>query len=109
MYGLPKQTDLSFLANLELIQVCIGIYQVILHFDKETSISLECEYQVNGKTKDLIGLVSLLGQHIIDVTIQDEKGEIVLKFSQEGVLVFRDSNLNYESYQIMGQGKALIV
>ena len=41
MYGLNPEINLSFLVGRELLQVCIGIHQVQLHFDKDVSISIE--------------------------------------------------------------------
>ena len=49
MYGLKQETDLTFLATAELQQVCVGLYQVILNFSNDTTISIESEYEVDGK------------------------------------------------------------
>ncbi len=108
MYGLVKGTDVSFLSGAELEQVCIGLYQVILNFDKGVSISLECKYQVNGKVGDVIGLVQLLGHRIL-VPMNEGGGEIILQFTNGGVVIIHDSNLDAESYQITAPGKQIIV
>lgn len=108
MYGLTKETDIGFLSDLELEQVCIGLYQVILHFDKDVSICLECEYEVDSKINDVMGLVRLLGNRVV-LSINRGEGEIALQFSNGSVVVIQDSNLDTESYQIIAPGKQIIV
>ena len=41
MYGVPADLDLSFLHGAELIQICLGQYQLQFHFHPEGSISVE--------------------------------------------------------------------
>ncbi len=41
MYGVPADLDLSFLHGEELIQVCLGQYQLQFHFHPVGSISVE--------------------------------------------------------------------
>lgn len=45
MHGLKKETDLSFLAGRELIQVAIGSFQVQFHFDGDVAVSVEAEFR----------------------------------------------------------------
>jgi len=45
MYGLDTAIDLSFLKSREVIQIAIGVYQVIFAFDDDTSISVEGEFR----------------------------------------------------------------
>ena len=108
MFGLPPQTDLTFLGNSELLQVCIGLHQVIMRFDKEITISLECEYWVNGIVQDQMGVVGVLG-HRITAVVQGEGGQITARFSSGSLLEFRDSNSCYESYQITAPGRHIVV
>jgi hypothetical protein len=39
MYGLSKDLDLNFLNGREVVQVAIGIYQIIFGFDEDVRIS----------------------------------------------------------------------
>ena len=40
MYGVPADLDLAFLHGAELIQVCLGQYQLQFHFHPAGSISV---------------------------------------------------------------------
>jgi hypothetical protein len=108
MYGLPPHTDLEFLAELELIQVCVGSNQVILRFENDTTILLECEYSLDDRRSNASDLLPLVGTRLSGAT-QGQHGEIVLTFSGGHALVFRDSNSNYESYQITAPARHIIV
>jgi hypothetical protein len=44
MYGLKKDTDLSFLNGRELVQAAVGLYQTIFRFDEDVTISAEGEF-----------------------------------------------------------------
>jgi hypothetical protein len=46
MYRLPRETDLSFLLGAELLQVCVGMNEVILHFDREIRITVMADFAV---------------------------------------------------------------
>lgn len=118
MYGLSIETDVSFLINRELIQVCIGLYQVILNFDESVSISLECDFEHLFQNETLIEnntlptsastLLKLLGAKISDINNQGN-GNLELVFSNDSVLRIFDSNEDEESYQIVFDGKEIVV
>src|SRR5579871_1407834 len=103
MYGLPKDKDLGFLVGRELVQVCIGLHQTVLAFDQDTSISVECEFEILDRTgdrsSDKARFLALLASHIATVENRGA-GELVLCFSDGASVRIRDSNPNYESYQI---------
>jgi hypothetical protein len=40
VYGLKKGIDLSFLTDREVIQVCVGSFDIIFNFDDNVSISI---------------------------------------------------------------------
>ena len=118
MYGLPKDSDLSFLLGKELIQICLGLHERMLHFYEDITITLECEVKVSN-LKDDGGeacascpgdaeLLKILGSRITGVTNKGG-GELALTFSNGSILMMFDSNSDYESYQISGPTGTIIV
>jgi hypothetical protein len=118
MYGLSISTNLEFMLNKELIQICIGLYQIILKFSGELTITAECKMKlVNGAVVATIDsktlsnashLIPLLGKTILDVNnLRD--GSVRLKFTDSQSLTIFDSNDSYESYQIDAGGTEKIV
>jgi len=118
MFGLSENNDLSFLTGKEVIQVCVGVYQTILAFDGDTSISLECDFQLTRApgTKDKEdacssspqGILTLLGSKITDVT-NEGGGTLTLQFSDGSTFRILDSNREYESYQIAHPAGIIVV
>jgi hypothetical protein len=49
MAGIPVDLDLSFLRGAELIQVCLGMWQVQFHFAPEASIAVEGDWELADK------------------------------------------------------------
>lgn len=110
MHGLAKEKDLSFLLERELLQVCVGVYQVILKFEGGIEISLECDYQVvpDLSSSPAASLLNLLGSRITNVE-KSGNGGVVLGFSDRGTIRIHDSNKDYESYQIVTPEQQIIV
>src|ERR1043166_1494475 len=119
MYGLDKSVDLKFLVGKELLQVCIGVYQVVLNFTAEISISIEssCRLVCEGERvfdlyandpKSSKNLVCLLGLSIEDV-LNEGRGEIRLFFSKINTLTLMDNNANTESYMIVAPSIGIVV
>ncbi len=108
MYPLPADVNLRFLKNLELIQVCVGKYQVILQFEGATSISLECPFQLNDRPAIASELLDLLSHRITNAqAIQPSR--VALTFSNGCTLAFEDAHREFESYQIASPGQQIIV
>jgi hypothetical protein len=118
VFGLPQGKDMSFLVERELIQVCIGLHQVILVFDGDISISLECEFylthgseigeEAKSSNSSKTALAKLLGSHITSVTNRGGR-ELGLFFSGGLCLRILDSNSDHESYQISLPTETIIV
>jgi hypothetical protein len=119
MNGLPKTTDLTFLLGQELTQVCVGVHQTILHFDGDTSITLECKFAVSKVAEAggeacaysrsaAVDFLKILGSRISRVT-NNGNGELEIAFSDGTLVVMFDSNTNYESYQIVGPAQTIVV
>ncbi len=122
MYGLAKEKDLGFMLNKELLQVCIGLNEVLLNFDAEMSILLQCPYEVipssglRGRLADqpqhqagsAVSLLPLIGSKIAGVENQGE-GRLVLFFSNGSSLIIQEDDAPYESYQITTPEQRIIV
>lgn len=117
MHGLNKSIDLQFLKSREVIQVAIGIYQVIFAFDDDVTISVEgrfeyisssgaCEWRP-GASHVAATTVNLLGKTVKAVQGQED-GTLELVFSNGDRLVIRDANKEYESYQITRRGETIV-
>ena len=118
MYGLNKNSDLSFLVSKRLYRVSVGLYNVELGFDHDISIAMECQFDhiLNGKsqilTEDLpysaSSLLQLIGSKIVKVE-NHGNGNIEIIFSNQHNLRVFDNNKSYESYQVSGPGIQIIV
>jgi len=108
MYGLKSDQDLGFLCDRELMQVCVGLYQVILRFDSSVSLSVTGRYLLNDSPAQPSHLLALLGRRIV-TTENMGQGTIVVRFDDGSHLAVLDSNQHYESYEISAPGIYVIV
>ena len=118
MYGLSPDIDLSFLKTREVIQIAVGLYQIIFAFDEDVNLSIEgkCEhFSSNGASVWKPGspgvaasILGLLGQNVVDVHRQDSS-VLELVFSGGDRLLVFDVSEKYESYSITRPGETIIV
>lgn len=118
MYGLNEDIDLSFFLGSELIQVCIGLHQLVLNFSGDISISIECKFYHLSKGKYLnkfnklpdsaCSLLSTLGCWVTDINNLGN-GNLEIKLSNGDIIQINDSNKDYESYSIITPNKNIIV
>jgi hypothetical protein len=118
MYGLAEGIDLSFLKGREVIQVAVGLYQVIFALDEKVTISVEGSYELHGTegvsvwtpgaTQVAARALSLLGTTITNACATSD-GSLDLSFSNDESLVILDASKSYESYQITKPGSAIVV
>ncbi|MCD4825461.1 MAG: DUF6188 family protein [Phycisphaerae bacterium] len=118
MYGIPQDVKMSVLVGKEVAQLCIGLYQVQVNFDDETSISIEgrfnhltnvaMEFQSNQLASTAKTMVSLLGTKIVAVEREDAD-TMLFSFSNGESLRLFDSNQDCESFQITGRDIEIIV
>ncbi len=109
MYGLSPDLDLSFLEGIDLLQVCIGANEVILHFDANVSITIQSALRIRSTSgRDKIfeeppsaaaELMEFLSDSPAEVA-GSEDGTLRLIFSGGGLLEIYDSSRQYESYLI---------
>jgi hypothetical protein len=125
MNGLPADTDLTFLVGAELVDVCIGHNEVILHFlpaDDPTapypSITIESEVRLVFPNKReftsdaplTIGpaLLALLRVPITGASAAPP-GTLRLQLSSGHVLEVIDSSEHHESYTITNGDRVIVV
>lgn len=118
MYGLNKDTDLSFLKGQEVIQIAIGVFQVQFHFDGDAIISVEGEFQYfsennsshwrQGTPEAAAPALRQLGSSVRKVGGKED-GTLELTFSNGDRLVVKDSGEQYESYTISGGPHGTII
>jgi hypothetical protein len=46
MPGIPAELNLSFLRGAEVVQVCLGVWQVQVHFEPSASLSVEGDWEL---------------------------------------------------------------
>jgi hypothetical protein len=119
LYGIPKDTDLSFLIGREVEQVCIGVFQVQFHFDQDVSIFVTgsfryidesgSAYEWLPKNHNLAArTANLLGLFVTDLTAEPS-GTLTLAFSNAAKLIIFDDSKQYESYEIRKPGLTIVV
>jgi Family of unknown function (DUF6188) len=120
MYGLKKDTDLSFLNGRELTHVTIGVHQVIFGFDEDVAIAIEGEFSYFNGQDALIWKPDPGSPHIAACTVallgatikgfeSHENGTLALTFSNGHRLTIPDSSKEFESYQITRPGVTIVV
>lgn len=111
MYGVPADLDLSFLRGAELIQVCLGQYQLQFHFHPVGSISVEGGWEMldatgavidrrhDGPDRPPFQLHRLLGQPVVGSEVSAPDW-FALRFVGGEVLRVFDDSPQYESFKI---------
>ena len=111
--------DLRFLIGKELLQTCFGVYQIILNFSEDTSISVERELTFSNKSGEYFTwhhggrnnwpLQSILGYKIVDAVLTPDQS-LILSFENKDDLTIKvHENKEFESYQINYGGKLFVI
>jgi hypothetical protein len=111
VYGVPATLDLTFLHDAELIQVCLGVYELQLHFHPVGSISVMTGWELfdhDGVRIDHGGqafprpafeLHRLLGQKVMRTQV-NAPSHIDLLFERGERLRVTDDSTQYEAFTI---------
>ncbi len=111
MHGVPAELDLRFLHGAELIQVCLGQYQVQFHFHPAGLISVEGGWELldpageridgsaDGPERPPYQLHRLLGRLVAASEIAPP-GSFALRFEGGELLRIFDDSEQYESFAI---------
>lgn len=127
MYGIPADTDLSFLRNMTLTQVCFGPYDLQLAFlEQRTHISITSTigYALPDGTyaersiapqegvisflDDPFPLLRLLMKKVTEVSWTLE-GTLTLEFEGAVSIQIYDDNGPYESYTVTHDGTLFVI
>ena len=124
MYGLPIDTDVSFLRGALLTQVCVGQNELILNLYPESPYSQPVSIMftafarlVGPDVEELIAeeslqiapaLLQLLGSTVSSVSILPP-GTLRLIWTSGHVLDVIDSEEHYESYTITNGNRVIVV
>ena len=119
MYKLNSSEHLNYLVGKELIQVCVGLYQVILRFTDELSISIECLYKITNEEDGsidasgdnphaTINFVDFLGYSIESIHLKSDH-ELAINFSNNWSLILIADHENTESFVITGKTFQIVI
>jgi Family of unknown function (DUF6188) len=116
MYGLPKDIDLKFFEQQELLQICVGRREVILNFASALTLTVQSRFACSGVNQpnptelplSASGLLPLIGAHVVAAEGTSD-GTLKLKFSNGDDLVVYDDDPNYESYVITRNGETIVI
>lgn len=117
LHGLPSNVDLSFFEGRRLVQVCVGLHELIINFDNRVAITAECRIAVSVQDEALrqfddptlaaVELFRIL-QRIVESVEGRNDGELILRFECGSSVHLYDDATHYESYMIRN-GEELIV
>lgn len=111
MYGVPENLDLAFLSGAELIQVCLGQYQVAFHFHPQGHIYVQGPWELFDASGQCIDrsredrdhhpywLHRLLGRSVVGRELSPPRS-FSLRFDGGELLRIFDDSQQYESFQI---------
>jgi Family of unknown function (DUF6188) len=118
MYGLPVDTDVSFLRGSSLLQVCVGENETILNLHSRISIMIASSVSVvpPGGSESTFeeprqlgpALLPILGSTVTDVSIVPP-GTLRLTWSSGHVVDIVDSWKEFESYTVTTDDKVIVV
>ena len=101
----------------ELLQVCVGLYQVILNLESDISICIECDFECFPKgdytienanlPKSAFELLNFIGKRINKIVNLESK-VVKIFFSKKEFIVLH-KNTGYESYQILISGHPMLI
>jgi hypothetical protein len=118
MYGLKREVDLTFLRGREVVQLAIGMHQVIFNFDEDISISIEGAFEYSSHASCSVWrpgapLIAAATVNLLTTRVEavdgHEDGTLDLKFSNGDRLLIRDTSREYESFQISRRGGIIVV
>jgi hypothetical protein len=116
MYGVPADLPIQPFVGQELNQICVGRFQINLHFSGAGSISVEGGWELRDKTGDIVdraeGHETREGYRIhrlIDVPVVrfsiDPPRSFTLYFKTGLALTVFDNSEQYESFSIAVDGQ----
>ena len=117
MYGVPADLPIQPFVGQELIQICLGRFQIQLHFSGAGSISVEGRWELRDGAGDIVDRAkdhenreSYRIHRLIDVAVDrfsiDPPRSFMLFFKNDLALTVFDDSEQYESFSIKVDGLA---
>jgi hypothetical protein len=111
--------DINFLLGKELLQICFGLYQVILNFSENASISVEHRLVYANKSgecftwncgqRNNLPIQSSLGYKVVEANLTPEQSINLVFENQDELTIQVSENKKFESYQINYGAKYFVV
>ena len=118
MYGLPHDVNLSFFRGKKLLQLCIGVHDLILNFDGDVSVTVTSSVGFVDSSGTIqkhddfreaaCAMAALLDQTALSAH-GDVAGTLTLTFDGGGMLIVYDDSKDYESYTIKNGDRMIVV
>ena len=116
MNGLPEDFDASFLVGAILVQVCVGLHEVILRFVADIDITIECDVDVTTGTGSVaLALAPEIGSAFIGALHQrvaaargSPEGDLAIELGDVR-FTLHDSSDAYESYHVRHGDRLVVV
>ena len=109
MNGLSSSADLTPFVGREVLQLCVGIHQLQIHFDSHVSVMVESECRFRAPAAEDLrvdsyalaasSICTLLGQQVRSAS-RTEQGGLLLRFTTDAELEVLNDSSHYESFQI---------
>lgn len=117
MHGIPSGYEAPFLRGVKLHQVCVGENEVILHFEMDTTLTVECptRWRTGEDRREhldpsaaAVDFVGLVGANVQDVFVLSPT-ELELAFANATSVVLIDDSDSYESFTVRHGDHLLVV
>ena len=113
MYGVPDDEEMQFLVGQQVQQVCLGINEFILHFDKDASINVTGDAAMfygldedQGRSSGDRPMIAAALTTLLDVPVTSvakiSREEIVIGFQNGARLALLDTDEHYECFTVNG-------
>jgi hypothetical protein len=120
MYGLPQDIKLEFFVGLNLNQICVGVGDIQLRFQKGVGLNIYGDLSIgkNGQSPKTFpcdpimafALTEMLNCSVVRaMASQKQPGTLCLEFSNGWSIAIHDSNEGYESCVIVDGDKEIAV
>ena len=117
MYGLRRNTDLSFFSGRTLVQMCFGMHDLVLNFDGSVSVTVTSRVEIGAHDHSMqieqfiqsAPVLLALVNRVVVTAVATEAGTLELGFDNGEVLRFVDDSHQYESYVVRSGQEVIVV
>lgn len=118
MYRLSIDSDLTCFIGVNLLQVCVGVNELILNFENDVIVTVLSRYSicthggeptVYDDTRAGLGAVVALLHDVVVRACATDAGGLLLEFRGGTTLTLFDGNDRYESFWIKNGASTIVV